>query len=186
MMRGLVLGIIAVGIGFGQVTAQEFTAEQPILLTSAGQSADVLMVKVMLERNKLQFTFDKLATAAQLAGNKTLVLVAGGSSKGLGAAKVDPKQEMERIAALIAGAKKEGMKIIAVHVGGEARRGSMSDPFNKTAAEGADCLVVLKSGDQDQFFTKIANARKIPFYGVDKITDAVAVFGRLFAGQRPQ
>lgn len=186
MKRDLVLGIIVVGMACAQVAAQEFAAVQPILLTSAGQSADVLMVKVMLERNKLQFTFDKLATPAQLGGNKTLLLVAGGSTKGLGAAKVDARQELERISALIASAKKEGMKIIAVHVGGEARRGSMSDQFNKTAAEGADCLIVLKSGDQDQFFTKIATARKIPFYGVDKITDAVAVLGRLFAGQTPQ
>jgi hypothetical protein len=178
--------MVAVTIGLAQVVAQEFVAEQPILLTAAGQSADVLMVKLMLERNKLQFTFDKLATPEQLTGMKTLVLVAGGSSKGLGAAKIDAKQELERTSALIARAKKEGIKVIGVHIGGEARRGSMSDQFNKATAEAADCLVVLKSGDQDQFFTKIATARRIPLFGVEKITDAIPVFGRLFARQTPQ
>ena len=67
-----------------------------------------------------------------------------------------------------------------MHLGGKKRRGSLSDAFNQIAAENADYLVVLKDGDEDGFFKKIADAKKIPLKYIDKILDAKDVLVEIF------
>ena len=160
--------------------AFDFKAEQPFLITSAGQSADILMVKILATKAKLQFTFDKIAQPDSLKNHASLILVSGGSTKGLGAAKIDKQHELDRVQALIKAARKAKINIITMHMGGKARRGKLSDEFNKLAAENADCLIVVKSGNEDQFFSKIANNKKIPIMLVDKIMEAGDILKGIF------
>ena len=157
-----------------------FTAKEPFLITTAGQSADLLMVKILAEKAELQFTMDKLARAENLKDQATLILVSGGSTKGLGAAKIDREKELARVQALVDSARKAEIKIITMHMGGKARRGKLSDPFNKLAAENADCLIVVKSGDEDHFFSSIAAEKKIPIFLVEKIIGAKDVLEGIF------
>lgn len=163
--------------------AAEFTAKQPIVISSAGQSADLLMVKILAEKSKLTFTYDKLVTIETLKGNSTLILVSGGSTKGLGAAGIDKDQELSRIQGLIAEAKKSKMSIITMHIGGKARRGTLSDAFNTVTAENADCLIVVREGDEDKFFETIATKRKIPIFYIEKIVDAGDVLNTIFSAK---
>jgi len=165
---------------FNSIFATEFTAEQPVLITSAGQSADVLMVKILAQKAGLAFTFDKLATPEKLKDHNTLILVGGGSTKGLGAAKIDKQQELDRVQQLIAAAKKTNISIVTMHMGGKARRGKLSDEFNFLAAKAADCLIVVKSGDEDQFFSKTASDKKIKIHLIDKIMDAKEKLTEIF------
>ena len=60
-------------------------AESPILLTSVGQSADVEMVKVMMDKGGLSPETNSLATEADLGDSKTLVLAIGGYRREPGA-----------------------------------------------------------------------------------------------------
>jgi len=159
---------------------EDFSAKQPILLTSAGQSADVLMVKILAQKAELQFTFDKLATPDKLKDHNALILVSDGSTKGWSAAKIDKQQELDRIQQLIAAAKKANINIITMHMGGQARRGKLSDEFNQLAAQSADCLIVVKSGDDDLFFSKIAGEKKVPIYLIEKIMDAGPTLSEIF------
>jgi dihydropteroate synthase len=135
---------------------------QPILLTSCGQSADVLMLKTMLSKDSVKFDYQPNATEAEVAGKGSVIVVVGGSSKGLGAAKVSPEQETARVTALLAAVQKAGIPVMAIHMGGQNRRGALSDPFNALGAENCQRLIVVKAGNEDGFFTKIAEAKKIP------------------------
>jgi hypothetical protein len=151
--------------------------QQLALLTSCGQAADILIVKGLCARVGLNIVYRPQATADSLIGSsvkpsnsteqsadtRTLLLVAGGSSKGLGAAKANPDKEIQRVKALVAKAKSAKIPIITLHIGGEARRGALSDPFNKLAAEAAQVLIVVKGGDDDGFFKKIAADKKIRY-----------------------
>ena len=58
-----------------------------------------------------------------------------------------------------------------MHIGGKNRRGALSDSFNRIGAEQADELMILVGGDDDQFFDKIAEDRKIPLSQADKIAN---------------
>ena len=162
------------------IFAADFKAHQPFLITSAGQSPDALMVKILSQKAGLHFVYDKLAYPDSLKDCKTLILVCGGSTKGLGAANIDKEQELARINKLIIAAKKGKLSIIAMHVGGDSRRGKLSDVFNSLAAKNADCLIVLKDGDKDKFFSKIAEKRKIKILYIDKILDASEVLKNIF------
>lgn len=155
-------------------------ASQPAILTSVGQSADVEMVKVLLTRAKIAFTIDGQVKAGGLpSGAKTLILAIGGSSKGLGAAGIAPEAELERAKALIADARKKGMKIIGAHIGGEARRGELSDKFIQLAVPLCDYMVIVAEGNMDGLFTKLCG-NKIPLDAVDKIAKAGAPLAAAF------
>ena len=156
-------------------------ADKPIVLTSVGQSADIEMIRVLLNRAKIPFTADaQLQANALSADDKTLILVIGGSSKGLGAAGISTEDEMKRSQALVKKAHDLGMKIIAVHVGGEARRGSLSDAFIKFAVPEADFVIVVSDGDKDGLFTNLAKDAHIPCDLVDKISEVGAPLAAAF------
>lgn len=176
----LLLVIILTGISF----AEEFKAPQPFLITPSGQNPDALMIKILSQKNNLNFAFEKLAQPDTLKEFKTLILVCGGSTKGLGAANIDKEQEIERVEKLVKAAKAQKMKIIAMHIGGKARRGKLSDIFNIVAAESADCLIVKSDGNEDNFFTKIAEQKKIPLISIEKIMDAGDVLKKIFADEK--
>lgn len=135
--------------------------EQPALITSVGQSADGQMVKALAERNGLKYSYDPIAKQEDVAKNKTLILVVGGSSKGLGAAGINAAQEEQRAKALIAKAREANVKVIVAHVGGESRRGEMTDRFIGLTAAQADYMIVVADGDKDKIFAKAAGG-KIP------------------------
>ena len=146
-------------------------ADKPAVLTSSGQSADIEMVKVLLDRAKVPHKMDARITASGLAatGAKSMILVLGGSSKGLGAAGISVQAELERTKALIAETKKQGMKIIGLHIGGEVRRGELSDKFLVDSVPACDYVIVVAEGNKDNLFAKLTGG-KIPLDTVEKIS----------------
>ena len=144
--------------------------EQPALITSIGQSADAQMVKALADRSNLKYKYDVAAKPEALTGNKTLVLVIGGSSKGMGAAGVNQAQEEARAKALIAKAKELKIPIMALHVGGSARRGELTDKFIPLAAD-ASYMVVVADGDKDKVFSKLAGSKKMPLDFAKNVAD---------------
>ena len=149
--------------------AQEFRAEQPVLITSAGQSSDVLMGRILATKAKLNFIFEKNAQIALLDSVKSIIIVSGGSVKGMGAAGIDKDQEYERVKSIISAAKKNTQTIIGMHLGGKSRRGNLSDYFNQIVAENSNYLIVVKEGDEDGFFANIAKEKKISCEYADNI-----------------
>ena len=145
---------------------KEAFAESPILLTSGGQSADYQMIN--------------LATSADLGDAKTLVVVAGGSSKGLGAAGIDADGELARLTELLDGAKEKGLSIIVMHTGGEARRGDLSDKFIAPCFEKADYAIVVAAGDSDGLMSGLCAENGIPMDSINSISDVTTVLPAAF------
>jgi hypothetical protein len=154
--------------------------QAPILISSAGQSADVTMAAMLCKKLGLNAKVAAMAKPADLDGIKTLLLVPGFSSKGLGAAGTSREDEMARTKKLLAAAKEKNVMVLTMHLGGKPRRGQQSDDFNKIAAEAAGYLIVVKQGNEDQFFTKIAADSKIPIEIVAKIADVMQPLGAAF------
>lgn len=156
------------------------TFEEPVLLTSVGQSADVEMVKSIVDKVGLDYTANNLATSADLGEAKTLILAIGGSSKGLGAAGIDADGELKRVQELMDAAKENGVKILALHIGGEARRGELSDKFIKPSFEAADYAIVVKGGDTDGFMEGLAADNGIGIEYIESITDTTTAIQNVF------
>ena len=161
-----------------QLQAQKF--EQPALISSAGQSADVKLVKMLAQLQKVNATTVLMAKAADLTGMKTLIIVPGFSSKGLGAAGVSQQEEFDRVQALIKAADEMKIPIVLIHIGGNARRKGQSDSFNQLVADHSKSMIVVKQGDEDGFFTNISKAKNIPLTTVEKIAETATPIGNLF------
>jgi len=154
--------------------------EQPLLITSAGQSADVQIAGVLAKRAGLTSTLSKGATEKDLANIKTLVLVIGVSMKGLGAAGLDLNQETERVKGLIDAAHGHNTPLLFLHLGGEARRGTLTDQMITSFLPFAQMAIVVKSGNTDGLFTRICEEKNIPLLEVERTSDAVELLLQVF------
>jgi hypothetical protein len=192
----LVAGLALTCVGlFGAGQAQPSKAETPALITSCGQSPGPTTIKVVMQRLKLAYEIDPLATAATLqaktqagAPYKSLIIVMGASLKGMGAAGISIDDELARAAALIAEARRQGIKIIGAHVEGMKRRsqgaaaGDTTDEQSIDAvAPNSDLLLVYKEGNVDGRFTAISQGKKIPLIEFEKMMDLVPALEKLFS-----
>jgi hypothetical protein len=163
------------------VSAQvPFTGAMPVSVTSCGQSPDAYTVSMLLKRAKLDHTFENMLKPEGLKGLGTLVVVMGGSAKGLGEAGIDEAGELKRVAALLTEARKLKIKIVAAHVGGESRRGPLSDKFITPVVAQADYVIVTAEGNKDGAFNKMTAARKTPLNVVKQLTDVGPALRALF------
>ena len=133
-----------------------------IALTSAGQSPDAMMVKVILKKMNVEADFDMALKPDAIKDHKALIIVVGGSSKGLGAAGIDQDQEKTRVEKILSIAKDRGLKVLVMHVGGDSRRGILTDAFLEITAPQADRIIYVTGANNDGYFTKIAEEKKIP------------------------
>ncbi len=157
------------------------TFDRPGLVTSVGQSSDIAIVKVIVNTHlKLGLGVKPLATVADLAGVKTLVVVVGASTKGLGAAGLDAEKEAARGAALLKAARDKGLKVLVLHIGGESRRGKTSNDMIAAAMPFADLAVVVAAGNKDRLFDTLAAKRNTPLVEAEKITALAATLETLF------
>jgi hypothetical protein len=175
--------------------ASEPKAELPVLITSCGQSNAPTTIKVVMQRLKMTFDIDPLATPETLqakakAGTpyKSLIITMGASLKGMGAAGIEIEDELARAAALIAEARKEGIKIIGAHIEGLKRRSQGAAAGDTTDEQSIDAvapnsaiLLVYKEGNTDGRFTAIAQARKVPLIEFEKTVDLIPTLEKLFA-----
>jgi len=175
--------------------AREAKAETPILVTSCGQSLGPSTIKVALQRLKLDYVVDTLATPATLqakakagAPYRTVIITMGASLKGMGTAGIAIDDELDRAAALIAEARKEGVTVIGAHVEGLKRRaqgaaaGDTTDEQSIDAvAPNSDILLVWHEGNSDGRFTTISQAKKIPLLEFEKLMDIIPTLQKLFA-----
>ncbi|MCK4644728.1 MAG: hypothetical protein KAU46_00585 [Candidatus Aminicenantes bacterium] len=154
--------------------------EQPLLITSAGQSADVYLASILAKKAGLNSSLSKIAAPKDMKNIKTLVLVLGASLKGLGSAGLDKAKEKERVNLLVAKAQKKNIPILCLHLGGEARRGKLSDEFITSFLPFAKMAIVVKSGNKDRLLSRICEERNIPWKEVEKATDALKPFKEAF------
>lgn len=167
-MTILLIALFSLSAG-GSATSITSIKSPDVLITSVGQSADARMIKVVAAKLQLTCDFEQVAKPDIIKNYKILVVVVGGSSKGLGAAGIDKEQELVRAQELIKEAKVRSVKILVMHVGGEARRGALSDAFLNEVVPYADHLIVVENGNKDGYFTQISKEKEISIEFVTKI-----------------
>jgi hypothetical protein len=164
----------------GQIPITPAFFEQPLLLTSAGQNAELQIAGVLAKRAGLTYTISKLALPQNLQGAKTLVLVLGASMKGLGSAGLDLVKEKDRVASLLLACRKGKIPVLCLHLGGESRRGEQTDELVADFLPSAATAVVVKSGNADKLFSKICAEKNIPLIEIEKAADCLEPLKKLF------
>lgn len=153
----------------------------PAVLTSIGQSADVEIVGTLCNKAGVEVELNNTITADELSADcKTLLLAVGGSSKGLGAAGIDADQELARTEDLLSKADELGITVVALHTGGSARRGTLSDSFISPAFAAADIAIVVSEGDSDGLMSGILAGNSTPSAYVGQVADCIETLKTLF------
>jgi len=161
-------------LAFGATTSTQVPMlEAPVMVVSAGQSPGALQFSVVAKMAKLPHTFEKLLRAEDFDPTKykTLVLVVGASSKGLGAAGIDFEAEVKRVVALAEKAKAHKIPIVICHLEGATRRGPMSDRILDALAAYASIFMVKTSSDEDGKFKSLSEEFKVPLLYFQKTSD---------------
>lgn len=162
--------------------------DRKVYLTTCGQADSGVIASILLNCGigDTEYTSKDLLTAKEVSDAITgtevpaVLLVIGASSKGLGAAGVDVDHEVARAQAFVALANEGKIELIVMHVGGSARRGATSDPIIKAATPAADLLLVVNTGNSDNYFTTTATANSIELYLYKKNSGLLAAFKTLF------
>lgn len=171
----------------------------PVLTTSAGQSTDVTTLNIVLDEAGIGYdycdvpTVEMAADGVGLGGResgpgfhvevttdldkypagtpfKAVAFAIGASLKGMGASGLTLDSEEARLKSLIDYCKKNKIFVLAVHIGGESKRGpagSDNERMIDAVAPFADYIVVTKDSNKDGRFTKIAEAKKIPLTEIE-------------------
>lgn len=187
-------------------------AKLPVLTTSAGQSPDVTTVNIILEEAGIGYDYCDVPTIEILASGvglgdresapgfhaevhtdlskfpkgtpfKTVIFAIGASLKGMGASGLTVEAEEARLKKLIDYCKANKIFIIAVHLGGESKRGapgSDNERMIDAVAPFADFLIVTKDGNKDGRFTKISKQKNIPLAEVDYALNIVDLLKQVF------
>ncbi len=172
----------------------------PVLTTSAGQSTDVTTLNIVLDEAGIGYDYcdvpspEIVADGVGLGGRKSadtgfyaestadlakypagtqfkaVIFAIGASLKGMGASGLTLDSEEARLKKVIEACKQKKIFIMAVHIGGESKRGpagSDNERMIDAVAPFADYLVVTKDSNKDGRFTKIAQANKIPLTEIE-------------------
>lgn len=159
---------------------------EPLLITSAGQGNDVLIARQLFLRAGLENPpVEAKLVADSLGAVETLVVVVGGSAKGLGQAKDAADQELARIDALLTLAAERRIQVLCLHVGRENRRGPLSDVFIEPVAARSQQLLVLDGGNVDGLFTRISEEQGVPLTEAVDYVELVERINALFGWKMP-
>jgi hypothetical protein len=163
-------------------------AQAPLLITNAGQGPGAKMSRLLVQRSGAVTDFDYNAEPqpADLKTKpyKTLMVVLGSTAKGLGASGITIDDEIVRLNAMIAEARKLKMQIICVLLEGKARRGKPGGSDERcidAIAPFASYLVVKKDGNEDGRFDAISKKTGAPLTIIDDAVDFGAVVKAMYA-----
>lgn len=162
--------------------------QAPLLITNAGQGPGAKMSRLLVQRAGVVSDFDYSAEPqpADLKAKpyKTMMVVIGSTAKGLGASGITIEQELERLAATMAEAKRLKIQIVAVLLEGKARRGKPGGADERcidAIAPLANYLVVKKDGNEDGRFDLIAKKSGAPLTIIDDAVDFGEVVKAMYA-----
>lgn len=170
------------------------TAEEPVILTSCGQSPGPVRLKIFMQKLNMDFEYNLLVTAKDLVAAKesgkpfkTLIIVTGASLKGMGAAGVSIDDELARTNALIKEAQDQGITIIGSHIEGMSRRSQSASSGDNSDEQSIDAvcpvsdfMIVKKEGDSDGRFTTISKGKGIPLILFEMNTEITDVLKKVF------
>ncbi|HUW66284.1 MAG TPA: DUF6305 family protein [Spirochaetia bacterium] len=137
-------------------------ARQPVLVTTAGQGTEGLIVASMFYRLDLSYSYLFQATPEDLAGENSLVLVLGASPAGMQDISTSPGEEERRVLRLAKEAVSQHIPVIIVHLGGTDRRGGLNDRLIRELVPLASYVLVAGDGNYDGLFSRLTAAKHIP------------------------
>ena len=151
-----------------------------VLITSIGQNPGGLMVKVVLNKMNVDFTYEPLIQSDELEEYDYAILSVGCSQKGLCAADCSFDDELKRTKDLIAAIDQKGYQVILVHLGGKLKRDDKSNKLINQVAPISSHFVITEESNVDDYFSHTAKEKNIELHIVEKLSKLEVVFEEIF------
>ncbi|MDY0394009.1 DUF6305 family protein [Virgibacillus halophilus] len=119
--------------------------KEKILITSAGQATDGVIVHSIAESLNLQADYRPRALDSDLYDYESVVIVLGYSANGLRYTTHDYQEELTRIRAIAKEAKRTRLPLIAVHISGDYRNDRQTFAMFQEIAASTDYFIGLKT-----------------------------------------
>jgi Domain of unknown function (DUF6305) len=190
-MALVVVGVVVCGAAGARAAvsgAVPVKGALPLLITNAGQGPGAKMSRLLVQRTGVVTDFEYNAEPKvadlQKKAFKTMFVVLGSTAKGLGASGITIDQEVDRLNAMIAEARKQKIQVVAILLEGKARRGKPGGADERcidAIAPFAQYLVVKKDGNEDGRFDAIAKKSGAPLTLIDDAMDLGVVVKQMYA-----
>jgi hypothetical protein len=189
VVSAAVVGVLAAAPAYAAISgAAPVKGGVPLLITNAGQGPGAKMARLLLQRTGAVSDFDYLAEpkVADLKTKpyKTMMIVLGSTAKGLGASGITIDEEIDRLNAMVAEAKRLKIQVVVILLEGKARRGKPGGADERcidAVAPFANYLVVKKDGNEDGRFDLIAKKTGAPLTLIDDAVDFSDVVKAMYA-----
>ncbi|HAR35346.1 MAG TPA: hypothetical protein DCR87_00280 [Acidobacteria bacterium] len=207
-----VIAVLMLAAGWWLFAQTVPKASLPVLTTSAGQSPDVTTINIIMEEAGLGYDYCDVPTPEILADGvglgdresepgfhaevhtdltrfkkgtpyRTVIMAIGASLKGMGASGLTVEAEEARLKKVIDYCQANQIFIIAVHIGGESKRGapgSDNERMIEAVAPRANLLIVTRDGNKDGRFSQIAARKNIPLLEVNYALEIVDLLKKVF------
>lgn len=155
-------------------------AEQPAIITSAGQSTDTYIINDISNKLMIQSYFMPQARAADLAEAKTIVFVIGYSPIGLKLQNIKYEEEKARIRELIEEAKDKDMTILAIILGGEKSSDNETKELLGLIFPQSNYLIGLRKSGYNSTIAELARSLEIQLTLVEDVDGISEPFASAF------
>lgn len=155
-------------------------AQQPVLITSAGQSTDTYILRDISNQLMIRSYFMPQAGADDLEDIRTIVFVVGYSSLGMKLQGISFEEEKERIEKLLQAAEDYGITIITVAFGGEHSYEHKTGELLRMISARSDYLIGLSESGNEIILTELAKSEDIPLTLAESVNDVSKPFASAF------
>jgi hypothetical protein len=188
LLVAMAVSVSAVAVQAAVSGAKPVKGSLPLLITNAGQGPGAKMSKLLLQRTgaitDFEYNAEPKVADLQKKSYKTMFVVLGSTAKGLGASGITIDDEIARLNAVIAEARKQKIQIVAILLEGKTRRGKPGGADERcidAIAPFAQYLVVKKDGNGDGRFDAIAKKTGAPLTLIDDEMDFGEVVKQMYA-----
>lgn len=156
------------------------SSAENILVTSIGQNPGGLMIKVVLNKLDLDFTYQPLIKSKAIQGFNIVILSVGCSQKGLCAADSSFEEELQRTKSIVGTLKEKDCQVILVHLGGKLKRDEKSNKLLNKVAPISSHFVITEESNSDNYFSNYSKVKDIELHVIDNLSKLEIVFREIF------
>lgn len=154
--------------------------EQKIVITTAGQAAEGMVIQAIAEHLNLQADYRPRVLDTDLYDYNSVVIVIGFSVNGLAYTHRTFTQELERVEGLVKEAEREHIPLILINVSGDLRNSSPSFQLLQLLISYADYYIGLKQTRHIDQLMELLQDNHVPFTLVNEMNDMRVPFNSVF------
>ncbi|SDK05106.1 DUF6305 family protein [Sediminibacillus albus] len=154
--------------------------KEKILLTSAGQAPENMILAKIAEELHLEGDYRPRALASDLYDYNTLVIAVGSSANGLKYKSRTFSEEKQRTRLLLEEAEHMNVPVIIMHITGDKREDRHTSELLEITAPFADYFIGLKTFSRKHQMIDLLQASHVPITLVNELDDINTPFNSAF------